>query len=373
MSDNITLKTFTIKLKRVENYESYQKYLENDDEKQRRSERVREIQLKKLSEQRQHLPKIPRRKSIEVIRKTSPTLKSILKSSLRSRAKSVSFDPRIVPPVQRNLLGNLQPSVSNVNRSPSAGSPNKRNSSPAISRNVSSVQRKLFGRPKISVNTVKHSSTVVSSVQIVQSSSGSDGQADQVLALDLALDLSKKKVQTTMLSNDLSNSNAAQMKVGEHSFQNDSFNDVGYYVDVTTSQNNNPNSNNTDGTNALSSDEKTAYELRIKNLVDSNRAKINRILELQADRSGLMAQNESLDRVNRILAKTIDDITDEDNVSESNNGAQIRHLENEIGILQGRVDTLNRENNGLRSVNDHFKSCLESFGRQVLSEHNYSK
>lgn len=94
-------------------------------------------------------------------------------------------------------------------------------------------------------------------------------------------------------------------------------------------------------------------------------------MELQVEVSGLMTQNQSLDRINRFLAEAIDEYSAEENVPESG-GVQNHHSEG-YGVLQARVDNLVRENNGLRKENERLTTCLNSYGRDVLAEHNYNK
>lgn len=124
----------------------------------------------------------------------------------------------------------------------------------------------------------------------------------------------------------------------------------------------------------LASDVQLAYENRIDNLVQSNTGKINRIKELMAENHALSEQVNTLHRLNKSLAGTVDAFLAEPNTSAnaSETAARVVNLENEIENLRGRVNRLNRENFELRSTNDRLKSSLATHSQQVLDEHNYN-
>lgn len=112
------------------------------------------------------------------------------------------------------------------------------------------------------------------------------------------------------------------------------------------------------------------FENRIAGLTQANTAKINRIQALSAERNGLLAQVESLNRINRSLAETVDLYKVIDN--------QNRDLPNELAkakaansALHKRVAQSNKENFELKQENKRMKSILATYSKNVLEEHNY--
>lgn len=140
------------------------------------------------------------------------------------------------------------------------------------------------------------------------------------------------------------------------------------------------NSSQTSGiqNQTLSSQAKLMYENRIEGLVDSNRSKIVRIKELAAERNILLGEIDTLHRINRSLAATVDAYNEAS--TEPENGreevaqmqAEIKKLQDEVNKLRARVQRLNKENFELRTNNGKLKAYLDTHSKQVLNEHNYN-
>lgn len=159
---------------------------------------------------------------------------------------------------------------------------------------------------------------------------------------------------------------------------------VANYVEISSGE----NSGHTSGAHAssdglLPSSQILAYENRICGLVEANRAKVNRIKDLLAERAvflvdntGLLAQVESLHRINHSLAETVDMFREQDENGRpgqplnGNNGTNTH--QNENIFLRDRIDILYRENVGLKKENDKLNAVLSTHSKKVLSEHNYN-
>lgn len=202
-------------------------------------------------------------------------VKSILvgNNRLRARSKSVSFDPTIaspsakrskVAPVSRNLFG------SGATSSGSAGGRGP-------------VGRNLFGgRAANSGNNGGPGPSGLAKRR--RASLNGTTQRSVGNSSDMPVDLSTQRAQNSADIN-----GAIQPEVANN-------------ADDTTNQ------HLIDSTDTgLSSGEKLAYENRIENLVQSNQRKINRIQELLADRTALLAQIDGLHRVNRAFAAAVDE------------------------------------------------------------------
>lgn len=57
---------------------------------------------------------------------------------------------------------------------------------------------------------------------------------------------------------------------------------------------------------SLSFDDRSNFQARIDGLVDSNRAKINRIIALTAEKSAFLVEIDALHNINKSLAETVD-------------------------------------------------------------------
>lgn len=140
----------------------------------------------------------------------------------------------------------------------------------------------------------------------------------------------------------------AQIEQGEHS--------VASYVDIETQPM-----------------IQTTFETRIKDLVASNRAKVNRIKLLVSENSALLKEVDTLHNINRSMAETIDAFR-ADGYNDENTAhyeAQITQLGSENDTLRQRIDSTNRAHFDLIAQHEVLKSCVETYTKNVFSEHNY--
>lgn len=132
----------------------------------------------------------------------------------------------------------------------------------------------------------------------------------------------------------------------------------------------------------VSSDKIREFEIRIENLVESNKTKINRIKLLLEERNSLMAEIETINRLNHLLAESVDMYRADDDENVQNNAAknadQIDLMDTQIGELKAenqtlseRISRLNQMNFDLKKENDKLKVVLATHSSQVLGEHNY--
>lgn len=132
----------------------------------------------------------------------------------------------------------------------------------------------------------------------------------------------------------------------------------------------------------VSSDKIREFEIRIENLVESNKTKINRIKLLLEERNSLMAEIETINRLNHLLAESVDMYRADDDENVQNNAAknadQIDLMDTQIGELKAenqtlseRISRLNQMNFDLKKENDKLNVVLATHSSQVLGEHNY--
>lgn len=130
---------------------------------------------------------------------------------------------------------------------------------------------------------------------------------------------------------------------------------------------------------AASNDHIRGLENRIECLVESNQSKINRIKLILAERSSLLSEVETLNRLNRSMTEALDmyrneDIenrppTDDDRILQMD--SQIGELKTEVQSLKDRIGRLNQSNFQLDQENKRLKSVLRTHSSRVSSEHNY--
>lgn len=302
----------------------------------------------KLSTNAHHSTPKARQSTPIAILRSAQVPKSILKgaSRLRNRSKSVSFD---------------------INH----GSPIK-------GRNTTSVCRTLFSQ-----NSTPVDAPSVSSVAVVGGSSG-------ICANDIPMDLTTGKntvavadptidfsVQPLSTGSDipvalLTSVSKPPVPVSTDVSPARTVDEVAEYAEISTGEN--------VGYSSSSTSQILAYEHRIDGLIDANRAKVRRIKELLAERSGLLAEIENLHRINRSLAETVDMYREQDENDPVLNGndtttklqQQIDQLQGEISSLRMRVDRSNRQIFGLKEDNEKLKTALSTHTKKVLSEHNYN-
>lgn len=115
------------------------------------------------------------------------------------------------------------------------------------------------------------------------------------------------------------------------------------------------------------------FETRINDLVAANKAKVNRIKLLVAEKSALLKEIDTLHNMNRSMAETIDAFR-----AEGNNGESVAHYEVQIGQLKSdndtlrqRIDRINRDRFDLIAQHELLKTCVQTYTEKVLDEHNY--
>lgn len=291
----------------------------------RRSERIATTTVPKMENRQITKPnQTPMKKAQtfqqNVSKSMTKALKPIIKTGgMRSRSKSVSFDPAIVSPInlaRRNLFGVSNGSQHDVD-------------------DQNGSQRGLKNGSK---------------VQLVQQS----GQNSQDVPMDL----------TTNGPSDVQPKTTADLVVdmASPSVPVQVQQSVASYVDVETE------------TNDTLVETTSEYETRIKNLVDSNRAKIDRIKQLIAEKSLLLKDIDTLHNMNLSMATTIDAFRADDNNDENmpRNETKIAQLEKEVDVLRLRIDRVNRDHLDLIAKNKRMKICLHTYSKKVLAEHNYN-
>lgn len=253
-----------------------------------------------------------------VSKSVTKPMKPIIKTAgMRSRSKSVSFDPAIVSPIKlarRNLFN-----VSNG------------------SQHVVSDQ-----------NGSQNGSEIQSAEQ--------GGQISQDVAMDLTTNTPsdvQTKNTTNLVGGMIDHSPSVQSQFQQH---------VASFVDVGTEQ--------SESLVQTTSD----YEARIKSLIESNHAKIDRIKELIAEKSSLLQNIDTLHNINFSMAATIDAFRADGNNDENmpRNETKIAQLEKEIDALLLRIDRVNRDYFDMIAENERMKTILNTYSKKVLAEHNYN-
>lgn len=308
----------------------------------RRSERIRELNSKPP----QNLQSTTTSNSTTIDRKSASKLKSkpksILKGSkLRGRSKSVMFDSNIVSPVRR----------SSINVTNQRLQPGRRGRSKLVAfdsnilspvRRVTPVPRNLFGNSGNAANFNQRLQAV-----------GHRGRSKSVDSRKVT-----PKNANVLRSNPTFSTGkrdaSVQCVIGVQSTsggnQTRSFDKRDASVQCVLEQ---------QSTSAV--DAKT-FEIRIEALIQSNQNKIGHIKNLRAerdlllhDKEALLAEIETVHRINKAMGETIDEYRNNDD--EAVNGI-------EIGTLKERIRKLNAENFQLRS-------CLKTHSNNISEEHNY--
>lgn len=412
----------SVLLTRLEHDEKCQKYLKMAFMEPRRSTRIQKNRRKSIETPKPILKagRRARAKSVSFdMSIVSPVQRNLTSSVNRLPAAGPSNEgilrpavARNVQLVQRNLFGDPKSMVNIVHFSSLAGSSDQGILQPAVARSVPSdsslpidlslslLRAQSDNEVALDLSRKAETSENVVAINVAQMGIGGDldqnkskdavGHAatDNASQMDMDDGSTQNESSNDAVAGHVAANNITQMGIVDDLNQNESSNDAGaghavadnivqmdvgdgsirngvsYYVDVSTTENDNSGNDNI-----------AAYETRIQSLIASNRAKINRILELQADRSGLMAQNYSLDLINRSLVQAIDEYNAKENGPESvaDGATQTRRLSDEIGILQSRIEGLNEKIVGLRDENERFKAIFKSYGSKVLAEHNYNK
>lgn len=255
-------------------------------------------------------------------------LKSAIKvGGMRSRSKSVSFDPAIVTPVK-------------------------------------SARRRLFGADQVAQTEKNDSTTGQADVASQHNAIITDEVDVHVHAQQI------ESIETDYIDVRNQDNELIASYVDVQAQQNDSFETdlvdvrnqhnglVTSYVDVETEQN--------DGMFQ-------AYETRLKNLVASNHTKVNRIKDLIAEKSNLLKEINTLHNMNRAMAETIDVFRADDNdENAAHYEERIGKLEDEIDSLRQRIDRANRDKFDLIAENEQMKICISTYSKNVLAEHNYN-
>lgn len=143
-------------------------------------------------------------------------------------------------------------------------------------------------------------------------------------------------------------------------------------VEVVTLAETTP-SNNESGTNALANYISVrSYEERLAYLARANAIKSDRIRELMQERDNLTDQLETTHNLNLVLTQTVDACRAHENFLPNDQTKKIEDLERGIAVLNDRVDGLNRRNFVLLAENTKLKTSIQSYSKNVLSEHNYN-
>lgn len=382
-----------------------------------------------------HSPK--RRKSTKLSR--SPITKShvehvpiipIIKSALRNRSKSVTFD---LPPIILQSSSNSKEGVSNK--------PNNRLRSRSNSVSYTSPKRShvnSIGRTLFKPNTTPFRSPFgIGTNVIAESGISTQSLSDGDIPIDLTTSnaIAGRCISTQSLSDsdmpiDLTTSNVTQNLSffhpstainganGSSIYANNISSEVASYIDISTSQTTSKVAENVsfvhdttaiDGANGSSihanniSNEVASYidistsqthaasdasdfgqilqyQNRIDGLILSHQVKIIKIKALNVERNALLAQIEGLHRINRSLTETVDMFRfNDENVRPLNQNhmaietqRQANQLKNEVGVLQARIERLNQQNYGLQEENKKLKECLSTHADKILSERNYN-
>lgn len=141
----------------------------------------------------------------------------------------------------------------------------------------------------------------------------------------------------------------------------------------------------TAGPENMSSDQVRDYEIRITDLIDSNKSKIMRIKMLLEERNNFKVQLETMHRLNRSLTEALDmyraqegDLEENSDNRVSSLDSQIDELKAERHVLSERIARINQMNFQMKDENkilmdevNKLKRILRTHSSQILGEHNY--
>lgn len=362
----------------------------------RRSTRIREIESKKASaitipppKQRQEQNAI----KAGTTKKAMPP-KTSVKPAHRcsSRSKTISTPPNAMPPKEmparrcnsRSQSMSAPPKAMPPNTVPPKYIPPKAmvpKSSVNSARRCNSRSQSLSAPPKAvppkteppksSVKSAHRCSSRSKSVSFDLVSSSVADASNGTLKNDTPVDLTvhSKIGKELERAKSLSNQKSVAQKSDECSILNSS--------GSTSSSSNGPSTSGVRGQN-LTSQDKLMYENRMESLVVSNEKKIARIKVLMAERDSMESQIKTLHAINRSLAATVDEYNSSS--TQSGNGdeqvadvkAEIANIKGENANLRTRNQRLNAENFQLRSNNENLMACVDTYSKNVLSEHNYN-
>lgn len=113
-----------------------------------------------------------------------------------------------------------------------------------------------------------------------------------------------------------------------------------------------------------------SFEARIEKLVLSNENKIVRLKQVITENNSMRGQIETLHRMNKSLAETVDAFRGNENTAPPDQ-SKLDGVMQVIEDRDQRIKRLNEINFELKAENLKLKNCLITHSKSILREHNY--